>query len=323
VTSRTAAFAPVPDFRYVGLEPLPVRELGAVASAAVAIVAGVSLVDGVGLWGTDHALLTGAAAALAAVLVLGGKARRARRVATVGSVRMGIVPWGVLVHTDESPRILRWAAVRRIDIATSRAGGIWAPAISSRVVIETERDRFVGIALGTVPLDRLVAHLDAYTEEQATPIALDLEGAQAADLLESECESLFGAARGWLETASASAQLDLPPAGYRRTSVLAASPRAVEVLRRVLADRTPKRADPRAFAAVVAAELRAKELIPDLTALTQCPQPVVAAVAKQAAHKLGAPRSRIGALDEVAPFLLDGDRARLDAWIRAEHTRGP
>jgi hypothetical protein len=145
-------------------------------------------------------------------------------------------------------------------------------------------------------------------------VALDLEGIQPAEVLEPECEMLFVAARTWLETAQASAQLDLPPAGYRRAGARASSPRAVEVLRRVLRDRTPREADPRAFAAVIAAEVHALDLVPDLIALTQCPQPVVAAVARQAAHKLGAARARIGTLDEVTPFLFEGDRARLDVW---------
>ena len=96
----------------------------------------------------------------------------------------------------------------------------------------------------------------------------------------------------------------------------AASATAIDVLRRVLCDRTPKDADPRAFAAVIAAEVHAVEVAPELVTLTQCPHPVVAAVAKQAARRLGVARSRTGTLDEVAPFLHEGDRARLDAWAR-------
>jgi hypothetical protein len=207
--------------------------------------------------------------------------------------------------------------VKHIDIATSRIRGLWSPGVASRVVVETERDRFVGSAIGTVPLERLIEHLDAYTEEQATPVALDLAGLQPAEVLEPECETLLDAARSWLDTAHASVQLELPPAGYRRAGARASSPRAVEVLRRVLRDRTPRAADPRAFAAVIAAEVHAVDLIPDLIPLTHCPHPVVAAVAKQAAHKLGAARARIGTLDEVTPFLLEGDRARLDAWGHA------
>jgi hypothetical protein len=70
-----------------------------------------------------------------------------------------------------------------------------------------------------------------------------------------------------------------------------------------------------AFAAVVAAELHAHELVPELVSLTQCPHPLVAAFAKQAARKLGAPSATTGTLDEIAPFVTWGsDCARLEAW---------
>jgi hypothetical protein len=188
---------------------------------------------------------------------------------------------------------------------------------SSRVVVETDRERWEGEAASAVQLDRLVEHLDAYAAEQAVPIALDLDGRDEEKLLEAHepcCEALIAGARGFLESAKATTELDLPPASYRRTSVLAASARAIDVLRGVLRDRSAKDADPRAYAAVIAAELEAVELAPELVTLTQCPHPIVAAVAKQAARKLGVARSRTGTLDEIAPFLHDGDRARLDAW---------
>lgn len=304
-------FAPVPNFRYVGLELVPARQLG-VAGAAFALGASVSLAASAA--GAAAILAGGVASVLAAVAL--SEARKPSAASHV--VRMGIVPWGVLVHTSHAPRILRWAAVKRVDIATSRAQSPWIAALSSRVVVETERDRFIGATIGPVPLERLVEHLAAYAEEQARPVALDLDGARAAESLEPECETLFGAARAWLETANAAARLELLPGGYRRASARASTPRTVEVLRRILRDRRPKHADPRAFAAVVAAEVHAREVIPDLVALTRCPHPVVAAVAKQSARKLGAARARIGTLDEVAPFLFEGDRARLEAWARDE-----
>jgi hypothetical protein len=128
---------------------------------------------------------------------------------------------------------------------------------------------------------------------------------------------LLASARDWLDSARAVSHLELVPAGYRRSSSLAPTPRAVEVLRHVLRDRTPRPADPRAFAAVVAAELRARELVPDLVTLTQCPHPLLAAVARQAARKLGAPRAKTGTLEEVSPFLFESDRTRLEAWATA------
>lgn len=312
VAAVSGAFAPTPDFRYVWLEPLTVPRLG-VAATAFGLGAGVTLAMS-GL-DTRQALVAGALASVLSAFALRGAGTPA---VAAGGVRMAIVPWGVLVETDEAPRILRWAAVRRVEVALSRAHHLLAGAgLSSRVVIETDHDRFVGMAVGAVPLDRLVEHVDAYATEQATPLALDLHGDVSADALEAiepACEMLFASARDWLDSASAVVQLGLAPAGYRRACSLAPTPRAIEVLRRILRDRTPKPADPRAFAAVVAAEIHAAELVPELIALTQCPHPLIAAFARQAARKLGAPRAKTGTLDEVAPFLFEADRARLEAF---------
>jgi hypothetical protein len=313
-------FAPTPDFRYVGLEPIAVPRLG-VAATAFGLGAGVTLA----MSGLDsrQALLAGGLASILSAFALRGAG--STTVAT-GSVRMAIVPWGVLVETDETPRILRWAAVRKIEVATSRAHHLLAGAgVSSRVEITTDRDRFVGEAVGVVPLERLVEHVNAYASEQATPIALELvpdrvredesPRAETVEATEPGCEMLIGKARDWLGTAGAVVHLGLAPAGYRRACALAPTARAVEVLRRILRDRTPMAADPRPFAAVVAAEIHATELVPELVALAQCPHPLVAAVARQAARKLGASRAKTGTLDELAPFLFEADRARLEAWV--------
>ena len=308
VAAVSSAFAPTPDFRYVGLEPIVAPRLG-VAATAFGLGAGVTLaMSGLDL---KHALFAGAVASVMSAFVLRGAG--AAPVATTGSARMAIVPWGVLVETAESPRILRWAAVRKIEVETSRTR-----PLSSRVAIETDRDRFVGEAVGIVRLERLIEHLTEYASEQATPLALDLFGELDEIELESiepSCEALIAAARDWLATADAVGRIGLEPAGYRRASALAPTPLAVEVLRRTLRDRRPRSADPRAFAAVVAAELQARELVPDLVALTQCPHPLVSAVARQAARKLGASRASTGTLEELAPVLFEADRGRLEAWI--------
>ena len=86
------------------------------------------------------------------------------------------------------------------------------------------------------------------------------------------------------------------------------------MLRAVLRDRTERLVDPRPFAAVVAAEIHAVPLADELVALVQSPHPVVAAVAKVAASKLGVSIARVGALDEVEPFLLPRDVEALAAW---------
>lgn len=229
---------------------------------------------------------------------------------------MAIVPWGVLIDPDERPRVLRWAAVRKVHVEMTHGRDEGTPTTScSFVTVETDRDKWTGRAAGTVPLDRLLAHLDAYAKEQSHSIALDLEGCRAGEgPLEPECEPLISAARGYLESAPASTRLGLPPGGYRRASVRAAGPDTLAELRAVLTDRTSHEADPRAFAAVVAAELEAKELADDLVALIQCPHPVIAAVARQAALKLGVDPTKAGSLAEVAPFLMPQDAEHLAAW---------
>jgi len=307
------ALAPAPDFRYVGLEPIVAPRLG-VAVTALGLGAGVALATS--SVSTGHALFAGAIASILSAFALRGAGSEA---VTSGSARMAIVPWGVLVEVDDTPRILRWAAIRTIDIQTSRAHLLlFGAAVSSRVAIGTDRDRFVGAAVGAVPLEQLVEHVEAYAIEQGAPITLDLDGDGGArggvDVVEPGVEMLIASARDWLATAAAMVQLGLEPAGYRKASSLGSTPRAVDVLRQTLRDRTPRAADRRAFAAVVAAELGAKALVPDLVALAQCPHVLVAAVARLAARKLGAPRAKTGTLDELAPFLFDADRERLEVW---------
>lgn len=311
-----AVFAPVPDFRYVGLEPVDVGSVGLPSGMVSLLTAASMTLSGAPLARTA---LTAAALGVGSAMLLRGVRRGSTSVRSRGA-RMGIVPWGVLVDADDGPRILRWSALRSVDVRVSRAPRILTKGWpSSRVVVETEQERWVGQAVGTVPLAQLVEHLAAYAHEQATPLALDLRGDGAKPVLEASepcVEALIAAARAWVTSAEGIGELGLPALDYRRPSALSPSPRAVEVLRHVLRDRTPKVADPRAFAAVVAAEIHARELAPELCALTLCPHPLVAAVAKQAAHKLDVPRPKVGLLEENAPFLFELDCERLEAWIR-------
>lgn len=312
--SGSGELAPVPDFRYVGLEPVEQAE------ASLATLAfGVGACAACAVAGADarHAFLAGAlSSAVTALAVRGAGAARAR--SRLPGARMAVVPWGVLVERDETPRILRWAAVKRIDVLPALGRRPFARP-TSRVVVETTHDRFEGEAMGPAPLEKLVVHLEAYTLEQAVPIALGLahedDAAVALDQDEPFFEPLLASARAFLRSADGSTLLDLPAAGYRRVSFASATPSAVEVLRAVLSRRRRSSADGRAFAAVLAAELGAHALRPELVALTQSPHPFVAAVAKQAARKLGVSRARTGTLDEVAPFLWEADRGRLDAWL--------
>jgi hypothetical protein len=310
--------APVPDFRYVGLVPGGPSRAGFLAGV-VGGVASAGIVLGHGLGGRPLVLSALAAGMVAFVWARARAVERADARAHHLPSSIAIVPWGVLVEDDAQPRVLRWAAVRSVNVET-RYGRDTATSttLSSIVTIETERETFTGRAYGAVPIERLLAHLDAYAQEQSHSIALDLDGVRPGEgPVEPDCEVLLSAARDYLGSSPGSSRLDLPACGYRSTA-LAPTERTVTELRRILRDRAPRAIDPRPFAAVIAAELRASELVDDLLALVQSPHPLVAAVAKQAARKLGASMAKAGTLEEVAPFLLEEDARALAAWGERE-----
>jgi hypothetical protein len=305
--------APPPDFRYVGLCPGSRRHAGA---WAFALGAGAAL--GAGLWGgmdPPRLLAWAAGAMLAGAAVRRVRAlRAAAREATPPS--LAIVPWGVLVDSDERSRALHWAGIARVYTDVIYGRDLGTPTTRySRVTIETAHERLVGRAEGAVSLERLFIHLGAYAKEASHRVALDLDGERSAEgPTEPSFEPLLSSARAYVGSASASGRLDLPALSYRESGAQAGSARAVEVLRRVLRDRTARTVDPRAFAAVLAAEIHAVELVDDLVDLVQSPHPVIAAVAKVAAGKLGVARARVGALEEVEPFLAKRDVEALASW---------
>jgi hypothetical protein len=304
-----STLAPPPDFRYVGLEVGRPASLGAwvgflgAGAAAGAVVRGpAGVAAGVGV------------AAVAAIVAraAGGAERRARAKRS----RMAIVPWGVVVDEGERSRILRWPGVTRV--AVEAVHGVDSGTTFTRysvVTIDTGRERFVGRAAGTVPLERLVAHLSDYAREASHLIALDLDGASSGEgPVEPDAELVLTAARGYMASSTAGKRLDLPPDSYRKRPTHTLSKRAVRELSGVLSDRTEREVDPRPFAAVLAAELGATELADDLVSLVQSPLPLLAAVAKVAARKLGVAKAKVGTLEEVEPFLLGRDVEALVAW---------
>jgi hypothetical protein len=334
VTSFSALppLAPAPDFRYVGLQPGPrahPRTWASIVGAGATLAAG--LVHELGFRGVILSALGAAITGFAFRRVAGGALRRAARDRS-GEVSasakpkvkrrdeaspMAIVPWGVLVDPDASRRVLRWAAVKsvEVDMVHSRDQGT-STTLWSVVTIETENECFAGRAPGAVGIERLLAHLDAYAEEQSHAVALDLDGTCAAgELFEPNIEPLLSAARSIScgGASSAAARLGLP-VGYRRATPIA-SEETVSVLRAVLRDRAPRSPDPRALAAVLAAELQATSLAADVVALVQSPHPILAGAAKAAAAKLGVVATKVGAVSEVAPFLDDRDVEVLGAWM--------
>lgn len=310
---RDAILAAAPDFRYVGLEPG--QELGPRVAASLFLAGG-----GVGAGllrelGVLHAALGAFLAATGLALVWRRVAAPMRR---VGMIRapFAIVPWGVLVDDIESPRALRWAAIRSLHVHTIYGRDAATPStLWSLVTLRTDHELFAGRTAGAAPLERLLAHLELYASEQSHAVALDLDGecASTAGPLEPEFERILAAALETLSSAPSSHRLGLERS-YRATKS-AAGDDTLGSLRAILRDRREHALDRRPLAAVIAAELGLNELVPDLVSLVQSPHPMVAATAKAAALRLGATRARVGGIDEVAPFLTPDDVETLGAWI--------
>lgn len=309
--------APAPDFRYVGFEPAPrgeVRLFGSLltgsATASIALLSHASAFS---------AALVGLATTLFTAVGIRLKDGPGRRWGAKG-VRLGFTPWGLLVEDERSEldaqRVLRWAAIERIHLEMIYGRDLHTPStLFSNVVVDTPHERFAARARGAVPLESVLVHLEAYAREQAHVVALDLDGTREGDgPFEPDFEPLLSSALESMDSAPSSHRLGLPSAGYRRASARAASSTTVALLRSVLRDRSSKRVDPRPLAAVLAAELRATEVSDDLMELTSSPHPLLAAVARAAALKLGAHATKVGAIEEVAPFLHPADVEHVTRW---------
>jgi hypothetical protein len=287
----------------------------------VAVAGATAITAGAGalLWAGGNELApTAVVVACAAAVAAGALAGhdRGRRLLRTHQTAMAIVPWGVIVDPDAEPRVLRWPGVRRVSVHVKHAMRGGTPvAIDSVVAVDTGREVLAGRAVGAVGLEQLTVHLHAYADEAARPVALDLEGIEEAGdgATEPVVAQVLARAGDLCSTGSGAAQLGLPHGGYRSMAARAAGPDTVALLRSIL-EANPGQADVRPLASVLAVLLGARDLVPQLLHLVSAPHPVVAAMARVAACRLGAPQSRAGAIDEVAAFLFDEDRERLERW---------
>lgn len=311
-----------PDFRYVFLAPGP-------SSAAVTLAVGTvgTACAAFALWSSISPPVSVALTALAGGAAALAMGRGDRRVNALGNARarevsMAIVPWGVIVAPDSDPRVLRWPAIRKVDVDVRHTMRGGTPAItSSLVAVHTDREIFAGRSPGAVNLERLVANLDAYAAEAARPPARDLDGREAAidDATEPMAGALIRHGEDLCASGHGAARLSLPAAGYRTVASRRATPETIAELHAALdADLDARAADPRPLASIAAGLLGATDLVPDLLRLVSSPHPLVAAFAKAAALRLGAPMSRAGSLDELGAFLCEEDLEVITTWTSTQ-----
>ena len=294
------------------------------SSAAVGVATGAAglAVCGLCFWNAEQMvpLVVSLGAGAAAMLALGRADRRSATRGAAREVTMAIVPWGVVVDPDVEPRILRWPAIRRVDVdLVHRMEGGTPAVVASLVTVETAGEVLAGRSAGAVGLERLMANLEAYAEEASRPVSGDLdESMPLGDATEPVVAILLRHAMDLCRTPRGAAELCLQPGGYRTVATATAAPETVAKLRSILREAPDLDADPRPLAAVVAALLGAEELVGDLLLLVSSPHPIVAAIAKAAAIRLGAPLNRAGTLDELASFLFADDLDAIRSWLDGE-----
>ncbi len=314
-----AEAVPPPDFRCVTLQPGPsTRDVTLFAAGAGIATFGAGLALGGGAQlGTLAA--AGAVGAVTALLVARGRGP-ASPGGRAEQAPMTIVPWGVLVHSEPTPRVLRWAAVRGVDVAFVHEMDHATPSTRwSVVTIRTAREVLGGRAPGGVSLEGLEAHVSSYASEAARPVALDLDGSSSFDAdFDPDAERLFESARRLLSSGDLIDRLSLAPASYREARPRQLTSDAVLALGAILAGPVDTPGDPRPLAAIVAAELGATSLLDAVVAITTSPHPLVAAVARAAAMRLGAPVKRVGSVREIADFLPESSLSAIEAWIARE-----
>ena len=220
-------------------------------------------------------------------------------------------PWGVEAMAKEGndaewvPR--RWSEIesyqhRRVEVSKGD---------NAREVFSVIRMRIAGVSYVTKcahenVLELVEAVRERYAHEATRPIALGWRG--ATGVLDAHASGAFrrvlDAARTYLATTS-----DLR-AG-------AVDPAIEEAILRALLER-PTGAEHGYFAAIVAAELKVESALEALLALTLTPSPLLSAVARAAAQRLGAPPSRTFPIADVEPFVSCRELAEIEAWGRAE-----
>jgi hypothetical protein len=226
---------------------------------------------------------------------------------------MTIVPWGVVVRSESSYRVLHWPAIAALTVDFVHEMDHATPSTRwSVVTIRTGRDVLGGRASGHVPLEGLQARLAEYSAQASRSVALDPWGRDRVECAGEPCvEALLDRSHRLLHSGALFDDLALSARGYR--GACGVSRRSLERLEELLTCE-PDGSDPRPLAAILAAELDARALCDHVAALALSPHPVLAAVSRVAALRLGADVCRVGALDELEEFLPAVDIDALAVW---------
>ncbi len=233
------------------------------------------------------------------------------------AVPVAVVPWGIVIDPDKVPEPIPWSEIKALShrIVTSNSRhdkhaprralflfnlgdrriqavadeGPWVTAIHTfrpKLAVSASRS-FAPDLAGTSEIDR-----------QGLPLSL----------------ALVRRAQALLDSPEAGTLLGLEGGGYRTTSSRIAGERTRQILHAAFWDSHSPH-DPGPLAVILAGELRVTSLLPHLLELILAPSPLLAAVARAAAVRLGATLISAGSLDEIRDFLPEADIAELRNWM--------
>lgn len=249
---------------------------------------------------------------------------------------MDIVPWGLVVDPGAAQHPIPWPAMQDVGCARrvlERRKYDDYERVAYDLTFTTAARVMRGTAQEQETLLVLPDLVPAYARAAARPVALDLEDApRAARITSAPAEGqpawagafadLRARVQALLQDPSFAALLTVPGGDYRSARRPEATPELVARIRRALAE-DEDRLERAPLAALLAAELGLTDVMPELLDLVLSPHPLVSAVGRGAARRLGSPPLRTGALREVAPFLPDADLRFIEEWAEGPGAARP
>ncbi len=234
------------------------------------------------------------------------------------AVDISIVPWGLIIDPDKAPRAAPWHNITTIKyslVSRDRSRDNELPKLAIVVVELLDGKRLQASAEEGEWLVSVTELHGKLAVSARRPPAGSLDGKQA--LVQDDIPtslSLLRRADAILDSAEGRSSLGLETGGYRNTSSRIASEDTLRILKNALWQaNSPYDTGP--LAAILAAKLSAHTLLQDILKLILSPSPMLAAVCRASAVKLGASLMTAGSLEETRFFVAAADRAELSLWM--------
>lgn len=237
---------------------------------------------------------------------------------TLYAVPAAVVPWGLLVDPERRPEAVPWRKIRKISHRIISKSNRNDNYVTKRAMFLFDiGGRRIQCVADEGSWVQILHQYDArLTLSSSRPPASDLSGTSVLDTAGLPVSlALIRRAQALIASPEGRSTLGLEGGGYRTTSSGIAGDRTRQHLYQAFWDAEAPY-DPGPIAAILAAELQVKALLPHLLELILAPTPILAAAARACAVKLGASLMSAGSLDETRFFVPDADLEELRSWMK-------